>query len=83
MVGSKAHLDHVLLRDLLRVDPEARRQYGELKRANVELAQDDMDVYVAAKAGLVAELLTRARMEQGLEPVSYWVPDLPANRKDL
>ncbi len=83
VVGSKAHLDHVLLRDLLRVDPEARRQYGELKRANVELAQDDMDVYVAAKAGLVAELLTRARMEQGLEPVSYWVPDMPANRKHL
>ena len=83
VVGSKAHLDHVLLRDLLRVDPEARRQYGELKRANVELAQDDMDVYVAAKAGLVAELLTRARMEQGLEPVSYWVPDMPADRKHL
>jgi GrpB-like predicted nucleotidyltransferase (UPF0157 family) len=74
--SSKAYLDHVLLRDLLRADPEACRQYGELKRANVSLAQGDMDVYVAAKARLVAELLTRARADQGLEPASYWVPDM-------
>lgn len=63
--GNKAHLDHVLLRDLLRSDPRARRQYGELKRANVHVAQGDMDVYVAAKAALVAELLARARAERG------------------
>jgi GrpB-like predicted nucleotidyltransferase (UPF0157 family) len=75
--NNKAHLDHVLLRDLLRADPEARRRYDRLKRANVSLAQGDMDVYVAAKAGLVAELLTRARAELGLDPASYWVPDLP------
>jgi GrpB-like predicted nucleotidyltransferase (UPF0157 family) len=75
--NNRAHLDHVLLRDLLRADPEARRQYDELKRANVHLAQGDMDVYVAAKARLVAELLTRARAELGLEPASYWVPDIP------
>lgn len=75
--GSKAHLDHVLLRDLLRADGDARRRYGELKRANVALAQGDMDVYVAAKARLVAELLTRAREERGLAPATYWVPDVP------
>jgi GrpB-like predicted nucleotidyltransferase (UPF0157 family) len=75
--NSKAHLDHVLLRDLLRADPDARRRYGELKRSNVDLAQGDMDVYVAAKAHFVAELLRRARAERGLEPVSYWVPDVP------
>jgi GrpB-like predicted nucleotidyltransferase (UPF0157 family) len=75
--NNKAHLDHVLLRDLLRADPEARRRYDELKRANVTIAQGDMDVYVAAKARLVAELLTRARAELGLDPASYWVPDRP------
>ncbi|MDA8313484.1 MAG: GrpB family protein [Actinomycetota bacterium] len=75
--GSKAHRDHVLLRDLLRADPDARRRYAELKRANVELAQGDIDVYVAAKAPFVAGLLTRARAELGLEPASYFVPDLP------
>ena len=73
--GSKAHLDHVLLRDLLRRDPEARDRYGALKRANVERAAGDMDVYVAAKADLVAELLTRARAEAGLPPAEYWRPD--------
>jgi GrpB-like predicted nucleotidyltransferase (UPF0157 family)/quercetin dioxygenase-like cupin family protein len=74
--NNKAHLDHVLLRDLLREDPEARRRYGDLKRANVDLAQGDMDVYVAAKARLVAELLTRARAERGLPPAEYWEPDV-------
>jgi GrpB-like predicted nucleotidyltransferase (UPF0157 family) len=75
--NSKAHLDHVLLRDLLRGDEDARHRYEALKRANVVLAQGDMDVYVAAKAALVAELLTRARAERGLEPSPYWVPEVP------
>ena len=38
-----------------------------------------MDVYVAAKAGLVAELLTRARAAGGWPPVAYWRPDAPAH----
>lgn len=76
--GSKAYLDHVLLRDLLRADPEARRQYAELKRANLELAQGDIDVYVAAKASFVAQLLTRARAERGMAPATYWVPGASA-----
>jgi GrpB-like predicted nucleotidyltransferase (UPF0157 family) len=76
--NNKAHLDHVLLGDLLRADPEARRQYADLKRANVDLAQGDMDVYVAAKARFVADLLTRARANRGLAPVSYWVPNMPS-----
>lgn len=72
---SKAHLDHWLLRDLLRREHGARDRYGALKRANVELAAGDMDVYVAAKADYVAELLTRARLEAGLPPAEYWRPD--------
>jgi len=72
--SNKAHLDHVLLRDLLRRDDDARDRYGALKRANVELADGDIDVYVAAKAALVAELLTRAREEAGLPPAEYWIP---------
>jgi GrpB-like predicted nucleotidyltransferase (UPF0157 family) len=71
-----AHLDHVLLRDLLRADPEARRRYAALKRANLARARGDIDVYVAAKAAFVAELLTRARLEAGLPPVAYWEPEL-------
>lgn len=71
---SRPHLDHWLLRDLLREDPDARARYAELKRRNVELADSDMDVYVAAKAAFVAELLARARADHGLPPVEYWDP---------
>ena len=72
--GNRAHLDHVLLRDLLREDADACARYAELKRRNVDAAEGDMDVYVAAKAALVAELLTRARAERGLPPETYWEP---------
>jgi len=75
--NNKPHLDHVLLRDFLRTDAETCHRYAELKRANVVIAQGDMDVYVAAKARFVADLLTRAREDRGLEPASYWVPDMP------
>jgi GrpB-like predicted nucleotidyltransferase (UPF0157 family) len=64
--NNKAHLDHWLLRDLLRNDPEARRRYAELKRRNAQEADGDMEVYVNAKAELVTELLARARAERGL-----------------
>jgi len=75
---NRPHLDHWLLRDLLRSDAEARSRYAGLKRSNVDLARGDMDVYVAAKAELVAELLERARAERGLPPVTYWVPGAEA-----
>ena len=74
--NNRAHLDHVLLRDLLRDDAEARERYAALKRRNAQLANSDMDVYVAAKATFVAELLTRARAERGLPPETYWSPGL-------
>lgn len=75
--NNRAHADHVLLRDLLRADGDARARYAALKRRNAELAGRDRDVYVAAKARFVAELLTRARAERGLAPVTYWDPDVP------
>jgi GrpB-like predicted nucleotidyltransferase (UPF0157 family) len=73
--GNKAHLDHVLLRDWLRDDHVARQRYAALKRANVTAAAGDMDVYVAAKASFVAELLTRARVARGYPPTEYWTPE--------
>lgn len=76
--GNRAHQDHVLLRDLLREDADARARYAALKRADAARAGGDLHVYVAAKAALVAELLTRAREERGLPPVGYWQPDLDA-----
>jgi GrpB-like predicted nucleotidyltransferase (UPF0157 family)/quercetin dioxygenase-like cupin family protein len=74
---SRPHLDHWLLRDLLKADGAARQSYAALKRRNAEIAQGDIDVYVAAKAALVAALLARARAERGLPPVEYWEPDAP------
>lgn len=73
--NNKAHLDHWLLRDLLRADAAARTRYAELKRRNALTAEGDMDVYVAAKASLVAELLTKARAERGLPEARYWDPE--------
>jgi hypothetical protein len=40
------------------------------------LANRDMDVYVTAKAKLVADLLTQARAARGLPPETYWQPDI-------
>lgn len=74
--GSRPYLDHVLLRDLLRSDASARSRYAALKRRNAELAGGDIDVYLAAKAGLVGELLARARDERGLPAVEYWSPEV-------
>lgn len=67
-----AHLNHWLFRELLREDAPARDHYAELKRRNAELAAGNMDVYVAAKARFVAEVLTRARREHGLSAAEYW-----------
>jgi GrpB-like predicted nucleotidyltransferase (UPF0157 family) len=74
--NNRAHLDHWLLRDLLRHDADARERYAAVKRRSVELVDNDMDVYVAAKAAVVAELLTRARADRGLPAETYWQPDL-------
>ena len=72
--NNKAHIDHWLFRDVMRDDADVRRRYGALKQSNVELSHGDMDVYVAAKAQFVAELLTRARAERGLPQATYWAP---------
>lgn len=74
--NNKAHLDHWLLRDRLRRDPDARDRYAALKRRNADLADRDLDVYTAAKAGLVAQLLTEERAARGWPAVAYDVPGL-------
>jgi GrpB-like predicted nucleotidyltransferase (UPF0157 family)/mannose-6-phosphate isomerase-like protein (cupin superfamily) len=75
--NNKAHMDHWLLRDLLRGDPVTRDEYAALKRRNAELANDDIDAYAAAKARFVAGLLSRAREERGLPTEIYWDPESP------
>jgi len=60
-----------LLRDLLRVDADAARRYGDLKR---RLAADiaDSPAYTRAKTGLIQELVDLARLQRGLPPVDVW-----------
>ncbi len=72
--NNKAHMDHWLLRDLMRADPGARERYAVLKRRNVELAGGDIDAYVSAKAAFVADLLRNVRAERGLPAETYWDP---------
>jgi GrpB-like predicted nucleotidyltransferase (UPF0157 family) len=73
--NNKAHLDHLLLRDVLREDPQIRDEYAALKKSNVDAADGNMDIYVAAKADFVARQLTRARERRGLPPAEYWEPN--------
>ncbi|MEU7581373.1 GrpB family protein [Streptomyces sp. NPDC041068] len=61
--GSKPHLDHVLLRDYLRLHLEEVRRYSELKRTLARRFTGDREgraAYLAAKSGLVEELLGKA-----------------------
>jgi len=74
--NNRAHSDHWLLREALSGDPEARDAYADVKRANVETSRGDMNRYVALKASFVANVLAQARLERGMEPVTYWEPDL-------
>jgi GrpB-like predicted nucleotidyltransferase (UPF0157 family) len=61
LAGSPAHQDHVDLRDYLRAHPAERERYAALKRTLEPLLGTDRDAYVTGKAGLVTELLERAR----------------------
>ncbi|WP_369217181.1 GrpB family protein [Streptomyces flavofungini] len=63
VAGSKPHLDHVLLRDHLRRDPEAVRRYSELKTvlaARFASLPDARTRYAEAKNALVEELIAAA-----------------------
>lgn len=61
LAGSPAHHDHLDLRDYLRTHPAECERYAALKRKLEPLLATDRDAYVTGKAGLVTELLQRAR----------------------
>jgi len=60
-----------LLRDLLLVDPDSARRYGDLKRRLAEEITDSL-VYTRAKTDLIQELVDRARQQHGLPAVNVW-----------
>jgi GrpB-like predicted nucleotidyltransferase (UPF0157 family)/predicted N-acetyltransferase YhbS len=64
--GSKPHLDHVLLRELLRARPELASRYEEVKRANAYRLPHDRLGYTDAKAEVITELLALAWTDAGV-----------------
>jgi GrpB-like predicted nucleotidyltransferase (UPF0157 family) len=74
--NNRAHADHWLLRDALIDNPKLIERYADIKRENVVASAGDRDRYTALKADFVAEVLAEARRERGMEPVSYWKPEL-------
>jgi GrpB-like predicted nucleotidyltransferase (UPF0157 family) len=61
VAGSPAHRDHVDLRDFLRLHPEQAAAYASRKRELAPLLRTNREAYVDGKAGLVTDLLRRAR----------------------
>lgn len=64
--GSPPHLDHVLLRDYLRLHAEAVAEYSALKKRLAPLLTTDRQAYADGKAELIERLLSDA--PTALEP---------------
>jgi GrpB-like predicted nucleotidyltransferase (UPF0157 family) len=60
VAGSRHLRNHLTLRDRLRADPEAAREYGALKRELAARYPDDIDAYVAGKSELILRILETA-----------------------
>lgn len=71
---------HLLFRDYLRANPEARRQYEELKVSLAERFRDDRPAYQDGKSELIASLEPKALAwyleATGFSPVAELVPVL-------
>jgi GrpB-like predicted nucleotidyltransferase (UPF0157 family) len=63
-VGSEWEADHLLFRDHLRTDPEARDHYARAKREAAALWSDDGIAYTEAKTAVVLHHLEEARRER-------------------
>jgi 8-oxo-dGTP diphosphatase len=59
LAGGEALHNHLTVRDALRADPEAARQYGELKIRLAQQYPGDPDSYGAAKTDFLTALLAR------------------------
>ena len=58
--GNDGLRNHLALRDFLRNDPEAAKEYGRLKRELAERFADDIDGYVDGKSEFILAILARA-----------------------
>ena len=62
--NSAAFRRHIAFRDYLRTHPHDAKAYGDLKLGLANRFRQDRPAYMAAKDGLVAELLRRAVVAQ-------------------
>lgn len=58
--GSKAHKDHIYLREYLREHAEDKKQYGLLKDKLARKFPSDIDSYMNGKHAFIEELLRKA-----------------------
>jgi GrpB-like predicted nucleotidyltransferase (UPF0157 family)/chloramphenicol 3-O-phosphotransferase len=65
VAGSKPLADHIHFRDYLRSDPQAAREYGELKRALADEHRNDREGYTGAKDNFISQALARQRATSG------------------
>ena len=61
--NSKELHRHITFRDYLRNNPEATRQYGQIKETAAQLFPDDIDQYMAYKSPCIAELYKKCGLE--------------------
>ena len=59
--------DHMVLRDMLRARPDLRERYAAAKRDAAARHPHDIDAYLEAKGGVIAEIMALARAEFGFE----------------
>ena len=64
--GSVANLRHILLRDHLRVNLDAMREYEQLKRHNVEQFPWDVDRYVDGKTAFIEAIVETEARRRGI-----------------
>ncbi|HSM57491.1 MAG TPA: GrpB family protein, partial [Candidatus Sulfomarinibacteraceae bacterium] len=59
-VGSLGLRNHLAVRDYLRANPDAARQYGELKQKLAARHPDDIDAYLAGKTDFILNILRQS-----------------------
>lgn len=64
-LGCEPMTDHLLFRDFLRADPDARARYEQAKQHLFRVHRDERDEYVLRKSPIVEALLAEARQWAG------------------
>ncbi|MEV6849677.1 GrpB family protein, partial [Actinoplanes sp. NPDC051411] len=74
------HLRHLVFRDWLRAHPADRDRYAACKLAAAAAHPLSMARYVAAKAGTIVDILTRAGLRPPVQRLTFRATHLPAVR---